>query len=280
MTRLIPKLQRTAFRSTELYRNLHPRPGVVPAAEGSPPIVASFTSIPQRSGFVHLAVASLLRQTLKPTRVVLWVAEDYPVTRALRRLERRGLEIRRTEDIGPYCKLIPSLQHFPDALVATFDDDFIYRRRTLETLHRAWQREPNAVHAMNARPIARDADGRLAPYSTWKHSGTTRTPTNLLPIASAGVLYPPGAFGQGERPEVFNSEVFLKLAPRADDIWFKAMHLLAGTPVRTVEPPEIQRAIVVPNTSPELQSTNLNEGRYDQQIKAVFERYGVLGLLV
>ena len=275
----MPALQRAAFRSTELYRNWRPRLGVQPSAEGSPPIVASFTSIPARSATVHLTAASLLRQTLRPARVVLWVSEDYPITRALQRLERRGLEIRRIEDIGPYCKLIPSLQQFPDALVATFDDDFIYRRDTLEWLHRSWRRDRSAVHAMKARRITRSDGGGLAPFDTWKavwHDDSLSPAT--IPMGSRGVLYPPGAFGKGERLEVFNSEVFREIAPRADDIWFKAMHLRAGTAVRLATLVPASKPIQLPlGGGPSLWGTNSLEGRYDQQIKAVFERYDLMG---
>ena len=275
----MPKLQRAAFRSTELYHNWRPRPGVQPPPAGEPEIVASLTSIPPRSELVHLTVASLLRQTLKPARVVLWISDGFPITPALRRLERRGLEIRHTEDIGSYRKLIPSLQHFPDALVVTFDDDFIYRHDTLERLHRSWQRDRGAVHTMRARRITKGVDGGLAPFDTWEAVWHHDSPSfELIPTGGRGALYPPGAFGKGDSLEVFNAAVFREIAPRADEIWFKAMHLREGTAVRIATLTPASKPIELPlGGGPSLWSTNRVEGRYDQQIKAVFERYDLMG---
>ena len=282
LRKLVRRTHRAGFALTELRHNRSPRLGVAPAPEGEPPLVVSLTSIPERSGFAHLAVASLLRQTLRPARVVLWVSEGYPITRALLRLERRGLEIRHTEDIGAYRKLLPSLKRFPDALVVTFDDDFIYSKGILAALHRSWSADREAVHTIQALRMARSADGGLAPYEHWgREIEDGADGTDLMPYGGYGTLYPPGVFGDGERLEVFNSAAFGELAPGADDIWFKAMHLREGARVR-VAPGRLRGrdiSVDIQNSGPKLWRSNVRARGYDPQIKAVFERYDLLGSL-
>ena len=46
--------------------------------------------------------------------------------RNITRLRRHGLDIRTTEDIGPYKKIIPALLAFPEAIIVTADDDIFY----------------------------------------------------------------------------------------------------------------------------------------------------------
>lgn len=51
---------------------------------------------------------------------------------------------------------------------------------------------------------------------------------NILPIGAEGVLYPPGSLD----PRFENEKLFMELAPKADDLWFKSMSLLQGTACR------------------------------------------------
>ena len=48
---------------------------------------------------------------------------------------------------------------------------------------------------------------------------------NILPIGAEGVLYPPRSLD----PRFENENLFMELAPKADDLWFKSMSLLQGT---------------------------------------------------
>jgi hypothetical protein len=48
-----------------------------------------------------------------------------------------------------------------------------------------------------------------------------------LALGYGGVLYPPGSL----HDDATNRDLFEKLAPAADDLWFKAMAIRAGTSV-------------------------------------------------
>jgi hypothetical protein len=91
----------------------------------------------------------------------------------------------------------------------------------------------------------------------------------LFPTGTGGVLYPPGCLHE----EVHNIDAMLELCPKADDVWFKAMSVLKGVPVRKVRP----RFREFPATSGTQESRlwTHNQTGNDPQIRAVFARYGI-----
>src|SRR5579864_6248399 len=88
-------------------------------------LVVSLTSYPPRFPTVALTLRCLLTQSIKPDHVILWIAHADearlpPEVLALRAL---GLEIRSTEDLRSFKKIVPALRDFPDAFIVTADDD-------------------------------------------------------------------------------------------------------------------------------------------------------------
>lgn len=72
-------------------------------------IIVSLTTFDERLFEVHLSIASIMEQTLKPNRIILWIDHKYknqPLPKSLSLLVDRGLEIKYCNDIGPYTKLI------------------------------------------------------------------------------------------------------------------------------------------------------------------------------
>lgn len=201
-------------------------------------VTVSLTSTSRRIRHVAAVVRSLLEQDAPAARVVLWLSrEPFLMDRGvapadlpadLRGLEGSRFEIRWTANIGPYRKLVPALQAYGGTIV-TADDDTLYPRDWLRGLLAMQAQTPGAVCCYRARRMLADCRGGFAPYWRWPrlHSQTPRA--DCLPIGKDGVLYPPGAL----HPDVTDARRFLALAPTADDIWFKAMALRAGTPARS-----------------------------------------------
>jgi len=77
-------------------------------------LVVSLTSYPPRFGTLPLTLRSLLRQTVKPDHLILWIAPaDFPLLpRSVTGLQACGLDLRVTEDIKSYKKIIPALDEF------------------------------------------------------------------------------------------------------------------------------------------------------------------------
>lgn len=252
---------------------------------GAPGLVVSLTTIAERVPTVHLCLDSLLRQTHRPDRLVLWLnrtevpgrprltPETLPCS--LTQLVARGLTIEWCENIGPYCKLVPALRRFPQARIATADDDILYSARWLEALVQAQRREPQYIHCHRAHLMRYGADGTLRPYAEWyRGAGAESGPSlELFPTGVGGVLYAPGDLA----PEVLDESAFRTLCPRADDIWFKAMSLLAGKQCRVV-PGRIFRehqCELPAARRNNLRAFNVGGGGNDAQLRAVAARYPV-----
>ena len=201
-------------------------------------VTVSLTSTSRRIPHVSGVIRSLLDQDVQATRTVLWLSRepflmDEGVAPAdlppeLRALEGPRFAIRWTANIGPYRKLVPALRTYGGTVV-TADDDTLYPRHWLRGLLAMHAAAPRAVCCYRARRMLANGHGGFAHYWRWPRLRSTTPRMDCFPIGKDGVLYPPGSL----HPDVADSERFLALAPTADDIWFKAMALLAGTPARS-----------------------------------------------
>lgn len=94
-----------------------------------------------------------------------------------------------------------------------------------------------------------------------------------------GVIYPPNSLA----PEVLDEEIFSSICPTADDVWFTAMAKKNGTPIKKVDTRSPSGEDYVINS--DVQDMGLHRintggtGRNDEQIKAVYEKYGIYKLL-
>jgi len=86
-------------------------------------IIISLTSYPSRIKFVHIAINSLLHQSIKPYKIILWLAKSQflngnkDLPKNLLDLIEKGLTIEYYDskiDIKSYHKLIPTLKKFPN----------------------------------------------------------------------------------------------------------------------------------------------------------------------
>jgi len=254
----------------------------------NPELIVSLTTIPERIGMVALCLDSLLRQSLRPDQLILWLSESHengrPVINQaslpadLLRLIPRGLDIRWCKDIRSFRKIVPTLQAHPKALIVTADDDIFYPRHWLKALYEAYQAEPQYVHCHRAHLMQYDADGMTLPYWQWQFlaEGHVQPSFDLFPTSGGGALYAPGHLHQ----DVLNEGVFMALCPKADDVWLKAMSLLARVACKKVGAktfPIVE--IRIPNNRT-LASENVDRNGNDLQIKAVADRYGVFSRLI
>ncbi len=98
-------------------------------------IIISLTSYPERIGTLHFVIKSLLEQTIKPYKIVLYLAiEQFPnkdkdLPLDLLELKNETFEIHYCEDLKSYKKLIPALKEYPDKVIITVDDDLIYSKK-------------------------------------------------------------------------------------------------------------------------------------------------------
>lgn len=197
-------------------------------------VIVSMTTFPARIDYVHLAIKSLLNQTVKPGRIILWLAKDQfrevKIPPQLQELCRHGLEIRYCDqDLLAHKKYYYAMQEFSDKLIVTYDDDIIYPEDSLEKLLNMHRQHPNAIICNRGREIAMKNDS-VAPYRYWKVSGQlpAGVPSyHVMASTGAGTLYPPHCMPE----ETFDIEKIKMLALTADDLWMKVMSIRGGVPV-------------------------------------------------
>ncbi|WP_299641414.1 hypothetical protein [Devosia sp.] len=215
----------------------------------------------------------MLSQTMRPDAVILWLAEGDQVTlpRSILAMKQLGLEIRTCPDYRSYKKIIPALTGFPDAYIATADDDIYYRPNWLRELVEAHHTGEPEVVCHRAHLIVLDERGLPLPYDDWHLSTQETGPSSLLfPTSGAGALYPPGTFDS----QVVDADMFLSLAPTADDLWLFWMAARNGATFRRVK--RARRLSVWPGSqevSLWLQNSDALNGN-DRQIAHLLSAFG------
>lgn len=199
-------------------------------------IIVSLTTFEERIHNVHLAIESIMQGTLKPNKIILWLAEDEfkgkRLPRTLLLQQQRGLEIDYCQDLKSYNKLIPTLQKYPNDSIITIDDDAIYGYDLVERLVNTHIDNPNTICSCRMHRIKLNPNNKPISYSKWDFciADEKKSPLNF-PTGVGGVLYPPHCFTN----DVFNKDTIKKICPDADDIWFYAMALIKGTKSKWVK---------------------------------------------
>lgn len=200
--------------------------------------IISLTSFPARINGLYYCLNSLLRQSVRPRRIILWLAESqFPhksksLPKRIIKLKRFGLEIRYCEDLRSYKKVFYSAQKYKDKCLITVDDDTLYPEDWLVRLIDNYKRFPNCVSCYRAHLITVQ-NGIVQPYEKWeKLSPSVYTKNNrLLPVGVGGVLYPPNYFDGVD----FDWNLIKKIAPTTDDLWLKVIGLKKGIPAVKVD---------------------------------------------
>ena len=192
-------------------------------------VILSVTSFPKRFDTLHLVMESLLRQTVKPDKIVLYLTKSQVNTidtlpKSLLDLRNRGLEIELCDDeIRSHTKYYYAFKQYPDDIVITADDDLFYRSDFVENLLKNHEKHPDTIIANWAK--------RILPgnniYAQWPDAKEPELSKNMLLLGVGGVLYPPHCMYK----DLHDVEKIKNLALTADDVWLTAMALMKGTPL-------------------------------------------------
>jgi hypothetical protein len=239
------------------------------------PLIVTLTSYPPRFAHLHRTLKCLLRQTVVPDRLVLWIdeASSGRLPRKVRNLERRGVEIRFGRDLGSYNKLVPALRDFPDAFLVTADDDIYYQPRWLEALVGGFDSARPSIICHRAHRTRIDSAGEMAPYEKWEKdvqdaSARARS-TDIVPTGAGGVLYPPGSLAPGALDEA----LIRQTCPTTDDFWFYWMAREAGSTHRKVG--DVFACVSWPDSQDCAMHWANMQGGYDRQIGALVKLFGL-----
>lgn len=199
-------------------------------------VIVSMTSFPAAIPYAQKAVESILNGSVLPDKVILYLTfsqfGEKGIPQQLLNLSQVNpkFEIRNYDkDIRSYRKLIPALADFPDAIIVTVDDDVAYNKNMLRDLLQFHMQYPKVIFAHRAKLMY---PGK--PYRKWKkyrwynflfkkiHSDFRNIQTGV-----GGVLYPPHSL----KAEMLDVNLFTKIAPTTDDIWFWAAAVANNVPV-------------------------------------------------
>lgn len=237
--------------------------------------IVSLTSFPTRINDIWITIETILRQSFKADKVILWLAEeqflDKKLPESLTKLTERGLTIEFCEDLRSHKKYFFAMQKFSEANIFTVDDDLYYPSNLLKNVVELHKKYPGLIATNRAHKFTFRGGG-INPYRKWKHNVTDKKPSYfLVPTGGAGTLYPPGVLHQ----EVFNKDMFKKICFHADDLWLKIMALKKGTLVVTNRRYNRDFVSVGKTQREKLVSGNVFSGGNDVQLKNVLEYYGI-----
>jgi hypothetical protein len=241
---------------------------------GDAPVVVSLTTFGRRLKYVHLTIESIAAGAQTPRRVILWISDGLrpeDLSSGLRRLQRRGLEVRFVEDVGPHTKYYPylheaSAHHLP---LVTSDDDTLYKRDWLKTLVAAVVAHEDEIVVHRAHRFGLDARGVPKPYASWLPVRDRVARYSNFGTGVSGAYYPV-AFLALLKSE---SKEFAVRSPRADDVWLHSRAVKFGFKTRQVS--DVPRSVVnIPLTQRiALNKENVTAGTgNDQQIANCYDK--------
>lgn len=222
------------LKSNRAYHFDEPKEVGVINSDRETKIIVSLTSHPKRIKSVVKTIKTLLTQTLKPDKVILWLAveqfinkeKDLPIE--LLNLKEYGLSIEWCEDIRSYKKIVPTLINYPDNIIITVDDDIYYANNTIEVLYNSYLNNPKCIHAnrcdwLKEVTIENVICERTKELFLDKHRAQSSYRNRLTGYGA--VLYPPNSL----HSDVIKKDIFMNTIPTHDDVWLWAMAVLNGT---------------------------------------------------
>ena len=254
------------------------------------PVIISLTSFPQRINEVKYVLFSLINQTVRPIKIILWLADDQFLDTKLvynqfQIFYKYSVEIKFTKNIGSYKKIIPALSLFQDNILVTADDDIYYPKDWLKKLYDCYlehKDEKVAVcHRMHKIVIK---DEKIASYRQWEHVTANLQPSPLnFATSGGGILFPPHCFYK----DITSEQLFMRLAKYGDDIWLWAMLVLNGWNYISASQEKFQinsinliREKNIFNHLFTLSSINLNKNNNDEQISNILCCYPEILLML
>lgn len=241
-------------------------------------VIVSLTSFPARIDSLWITIETLLRQTNRPEKIILWLADSQfskkdQLPKNLLKQQKHGLVIKFCDDLRSHKKYYYTMIENPNAIVITVDDDMFYPEDLVKNLLATHDRYPNTI-CCNLGHLITLQDIGIAPYKDWVSGadGVIQPSHLLVPIGCEGVLYPPGCLNE----TVFDKKKIMELCPLADDLWLKAMATLNGVKAVKTNEISITYANLLTAKKESLNSINVEQNKNDEQIRKLLNHYPLL----
>jgi len=198
-------------------------------------VTASLTSFPARIEYVHLAIKSLMLQSYKPDRIILWLANeqfpDHALPESLLELQKYGLEINWCDDLYGHKKYYYCIrEQKKNEVVITFDDDILYPVDCIKRLMQKHREFPGCLvceRAQARKDAAKENQDNPGRWAVISDVGCVSPSYGLNPSPGGGCLIPYGAFYK----DAYDEEKIRELAYKNDDLWYMFMAAENGTKI-------------------------------------------------
>ncbi len=233
--------------------------------------IVTLTSFPGRINNVWLVIETILRQSMKPDIIILWLSKEQfssleVLPKSLLKLKSRGLNIEIMEgDLRSHKKYYYCLKKYRNDIIVTIDDDIFYPSSMLCNLYNNYLKFPDSIIARYGYKMISEGKN-ISSYKNWETTFSPLKPDSSIFFGSGGgTLFPPGSLPD----ETLNKKIFMSICPYADDIWLNTMIRLNGNKVVRLELHQCSLLPVVIPKNEELSTINLIEDQNDKQLKDV-----------
>lgn len=234
-------------------------------------IIVTLTA--QREYFKELQITifSILNQSLKPDRIILWLDEEteslatlpYEITRFI----KNGLEIRFAKDVKNYTGSVYAFKEFKDSIIVTANNNIYYRKDWLKRLYLSYITNPDDIHVHCAQRVLLTNGATVVLREGTIYVSQESAEYNNFLLGDGGVLYPPGCFSK----EALRDDIFTKYAPDYDDIWFWIRGVIQNKKIRVVK--NHYSTLIAVNIFKKLFDKSY-ENNFDLQFKSLMDLYG------
>lgn len=244
-------------------------------------IIISITTFNERFDVVWVVIESMLKQSFKADKIVLWLSKDL-ISKKLpsKLIEQKGygLEFRYVEDLRAHTKYYYALQEFSEDIVITVDDDCYYPLDLIENLVNLHNEYANSIIANRVHGMTFNNEGKLGLYENWKHNYKTSNYDEipLFLTGVGGVLYPPNSFNK----DLFEKNIFGQICKYADDVWLTINAYRSGTSIKTNDKFNKDFISISKSSKVRLLNHNSKSGGNDKQLRAVLNHFKINNLMV
>lgn len=237
--------------------------------------VVSLTSFPARIDQIWISIECILRQTVKPDAIYLWLSEEqFPdkiLPENLTDLESRGLTIKFCQgDLKAHKKYYYAMQLHKEANIITVDDDLYYDKYLLQNIIEIHQQNPTLIATNRAHKITFNKNKEMQPYKKWEHVTTDTIPSHfIVQTGGCGTLYPPSALID----TTFDQQLIKELCFYADDVWLKVMSILSTIKVVTNKKYNKDHLSISTTQKEKLVKTNVISGGNDVQLQNLLKYF-------
>ena len=237
-------------------------------------IIVSLTTFPKRVNTVWITIETLLRQTVKPDEVILWLAksqfDDISVLpQKLVNLQKRGLTIRFCDELRSHKKYFYVMQEYPEDIIVLADDDMFYPSDTLRKLIKMHKKYPKDICTMTSQVIEPSFETKPSMWRNPKLGERFVHSEKVQIFTGSGSLYPPGSLDK----TAFRKDLIKDLCPYADDLWLTFMANRKGTKITSWFPWRAFPITIYGTSEETLWHINAADGKNDDQWEAMLNYF-------